>query len=933
MRYNRKKKLSLTLLLMLILLLSELAYAQESDLIYHEKKVQPIAPGVSYEMNWQFTPAGWLRFHLIRADLTQSDVESDLLLGEKGLAGTERLSTMAAKAAAVAAINGDFFFGQGTGAPLGPVVKEGELLSSPSQRQDLAMFALGKDGSVTIDRPKFLGQVESEDGTRFPLAAWNKPGDTYRELYGFDSYWGKTTPAKVPTDSIAAIISDATVIKLVPAETSITIGPTEQVLIGAQAARQFLQQHLTPGSRVKIDFTSTVTWPKFAWAIGGGTILIKDGRIVPFSHEVAGNNPRSAVGISADGSQLILAAVDGRQEESRGLTQTEWAATLLKLGCYQALNLDGGGSTTLLARLPGESSAAIVNKPSDGKERSVSNGIGIFSRAPLGELAGLTVTADETRIAPGATALLTVKGYDVHYNPIQVETDKINWRVEPAELGLIQGNVFIAQTSGRGKIIATCGPVEAELAIEVIGPVVRLELSPNQIALAPGQEAVFKAVAYDAVGRRAAIKAEELTWAVLGDIGTVETGRIKAGPEAAAGAVEARWGEIATRTLVTVGTYDLPLLYFEAMHGISAIAYPAEVGANISLAARPKPVYDGNYSLELAYDFTAGSGTKAAYVVFDQGLALPGQADKLSLMVHGDGRGHWLRALLVDKNGTEFTLDLARQVDWNGWQQVEARLPKGEYPYVLKRIYLVEPDADKHGSGAIYLDNLFLTSSMPFATEMKLDPRPFPDRQYTPVPVDSGKKFLVVASLPPKPDQVVWATALKAAIQKHQVEYLVCLQPLAETSQHDWEQILGLPLKLTGTAERWDEQTASLYTLNASGGTLVQGNAKDWNWLQADLLQLEGKKHVFVFLERLPFAGTEGFTSRPEADLLRRRLQETGQRLDALVWVFSPSQTSGIAWEDGVRYQRLQTAGPSEKPRLALISLKEGTATYTGLSY
>jgi hypothetical protein len=114
---------------------------------------------------------------------------------------------------------------------------------------------------------------------------------------------------------------------------------------------------------------------------------------------------------------------------------------------------------------------------------------------------------------------------------------------------------------------------------------------------------------------------------------------------------------------------------------------------------------------------------------------------------------------------------------------------------------------------------------------------------------------------------------------------------------------------------------------------LVQGDAQDWQWLQADLAQLEGQKQVFVFLERQPFTGPEGFTSRPEANLLRRRLQETGQELGALVWTFGPSASSGITWEDGVRYQRLQIAAQDERPRLALVSIKDGKATYTGLKY
>lgn len=929
----RKKWLALITVLLVVLTSGSFVWAQGADIIYRESSVEPVAPGVTYETTWQFTPAGWLKLHVIRADITKATVDTDLLLSAKGLNVTERLSEMAAGAGAVAAINGDFFFGRGSGAPLGLVVKDKEMLSTPSPRKDLAVFGLRPDGSAAVGSFSFQGQVTAGDGMSFPLAAWNKPGDSYSELYGFDASWGTTTPTNVPEGSLAAIIRNGMVSELVPAAGGVTIVPETQILVGAGAAADFINSYLTPGKQIEVSVSTEPSWQEFAWALGGGSVLIKDGKIVPFTHEVKGASPRSAVGVTSDGRQLILAAVDGRQEESKGLTQAEWAALLLKIGTYQALNLDGGGSTTVLARLPGENSSMIVNKPSDIRERPISNGIGVFSRAPQGELAGLVVSTADTHLVPNGTRLFTVKGYDINYNPVPVDETKINWRVEPASLGTMQGNMLTASSSGKGTVVASYGSVEGKLDIEVIGPTVRLDIAPKQLVLAPNTEAVLTVYAYDSIGRKALLRAEDLTWQVLGEIGTVQDGKIKAGPAAAVGAVEAQWGQVAARSLVTTGTQDIPLLYFEALHGISSAVYPAEVKGNISLAQMPEPVYDRNHSLRLDYDFTGGSGTKAAYVVFDLGLALPGQADALSLMVHGDGQGHWLRALLVDKNGREFTVDLARQVDWTGWRKLDAKLPTGAYPYTLKRIYLVEPDASKQGTGTIYLDNLALTSPLPFDEELALAPKPFPDTEYTGAAIAGGTKFLVMSSLPEQPENLKWVAPLKTAIQENKVAYLVCLNPLSQPTKEVWEEALGLPIKTVGVSNRWDEDTAVLYTLNAAGGTLVQGNAKDWLWLQEDLAGLTDKKQIFVFLERQPFVSEEGFSSRPEADLLRRRLRETGERLDALVWTFSPSSASGVNWEDGVRYQRLQRLAADEAPRLALVTIKDGKATYTGLKY
>ena len=81
--------------------------------------------------------------------------------------------------------------------------------------------------------------------------------------------------------------------------------------------------------------------------------------------------------------------VDGRQASSRGLTLKEMGELMKDYGSYHSLNLDGGGSTTMVVRSPGEEDAEVVNNPSDGTERFVPNGIGIFTEKGNGVLAGM----------------------------------------------------------------------------------------------------------------------------------------------------------------------------------------------------------------------------------------------------------------------------------------------------------------------------------------------------------------------------------------------------------------------------------------------------------------------------------------------------------------------------------------------------------------
>jgi len=108
--------------------------------------------------------------------------------------------------------------------------------------------------------------------------------------------------------------------------------------------------------------------------IGGNLVLVKDGVIV--SSKAKARHPRTAVGLDASGDKLIIVLVDGRKPGvAIGMTYDELAAEMLRLGCRQALNLDGGGSSVMAVRESGK--LTILNDPTDGRERAVGNVLGI----------------------------------------------------------------------------------------------------------------------------------------------------------------------------------------------------------------------------------------------------------------------------------------------------------------------------------------------------------------------------------------------------------------------------------------------------------------------------------------------------------------------------------------------------------------------------
>jgi hypothetical protein len=125
----------------------------------------------------------------------------------------------------------------------------------------------------------------------------------------------------------------------------------------------------------EVPFPATVDW----WrnVVPGRPLLVVDGQVIQescFSH-MCERHPRTAVGLSADGQTAILVTVDGRQTGATGMTRLELAALMAELGADDAINMDGGGSTTMVVN------GAVRNRPSDGSERVVASHLGFVEGA------------------------------------------------------------------------------------------------------------------------------------------------------------------------------------------------------------------------------------------------------------------------------------------------------------------------------------------------------------------------------------------------------------------------------------------------------------------------------------------------------------------------------------------------------------------------
>ena len=430
-----------------------------TGIAHADTTVKQLAPGVTLTQEIdRKTP---LIINVVSVDLDAPGVRIGVGIGQdkvnapNATHGREDVSRLARRLGAVAAINADFF--PYTGDPLGVGIRDGELFSEPflgirgsGPRVTLGVTEGGK--SVLFDTLGFLGDLQAADGARSYLSGIDR-STAPNEIVVYSPVYGQVTSNKpggveVVVEGVNLPVKANKLMAGRVARVEAVRGTTETIPAGGLVisggpgtGADFLARHLHPGDpvsfvlaiapvgqtlgalqvatlpRTRSDLPSrsgaglsraAYVWAGVTAAVGGGPRLLVDGQIaVDWAAEgfeagfADGLNPRTAAGTSRDGRQLLLVTVDGRQAVSRGVSLGGMAQILKRYGAWNAINLDGGGSTTLAA------DGLTVSSPGgDGSERPVADMLLVYSdRAyqSLAPLLPLTLASDDT---PPAAILL-----------------------------------------------------------------------------------------------------------------------------------------------------------------------------------------------------------------------------------------------------------------------------------------------------------------------------------------------------------------------------------------------------------------------------------------------------------------------------------------------------------------------------------------------
>ncbi|MFA5668477.1 MAG: phosphodiester glycosidase family protein [Balneolaceae bacterium] len=498
--------------------------AQSFDTLFHTQ----IGEGAFYtEYENQSVP---LKIQMVKFNLNQSGLEIRTVAANNLLAGGyEKTSDMKSKLEdentfVVAGVNGDFYAAGGV--PTNVQIVDGEMLRAPISRDIIAFDSTFKPWIAK--NTSFSGQVTG-NGISVNINNINASRGA-NQLIAYNTFSGNKTGANAYGTEIGLkVLSEVSVNR--PAQYVVTRIEKNKGDMSFNGDNLILSAHGTAANNfdgLAVDDTLSVQLNLNPFtnaileAVGGNGQFLKNGEVIETWAEW---HPRTAIGFSQDTTTGYFMVVDGRQSASRGMTTGQMGIFMKSLGASDAINLDGGGSSTMLVQ------DEVVNNPSDGIERSVANAVFVtLPYSGTGEVERVKLRTNNPKVFMNKSTTLKALGFDSNHKFKQLPISEVDFNVGES-LGIVSSNgVFNASMeAGSGYIYLSYGSFEDSTKITILG-VGEIKLSPKNVSLDMTMEFSPSYLVYDELGHEQSVPRNEINWSVTNsELGTIDSaGKYKA---------------------------------------------------------------------------------------------------------------------------------------------------------------------------------------------------------------------------------------------------------------------------------------------------------------------------------------------------------------------------------------------------------------------
>jgi hypothetical protein len=706
-----------------------------------------IGPG-TYYTSYKETTRPWA-LYVVEADITNPYITLESNKAGDRLFSRDTPSSMSTKNSyaghrVVSAINGDYYHtgGDYLNAPVSPQVLNGEFVWGFNSVR--SAFSFNEDKKPHIINAQFTGAVSAKDSNgvwvNYPLSAVNRArgenqlilynrylsNSTGTNGYGFESV---VTPLDdwVVNDTVRCVVESRE--KHIG---NMGIPDGKVVLSGHGTGVTFMDHNFQIGDTVRVVQGLANNLPRLTQLVGGGPRMLQDGVDVvdaSYPNESIGEthctyrHPRTAIGFNQDSTKVYFVVVDGRQEGfSVGMSLYELAAFMKEIGAAHAVNLDGGGSSSIVVW------NTVKNSPSDGGERSVSNSIFCVSTAPAGdELAHIQFIRDSIAVYKNNTISTGISGWDEYYHPRNInEWDELQLEYNEDLGEFYQGDFTASHVHGNTDLKVTYGSESDSVLIHVIR-LDDLEIYPKAVTTDLDKMIKFTVSATDESGVNKSFKNEifnlEVTDPEVGSIN--ERGEFNALKEGET-AVVVHYG-LDTDTAwvsVEIGEGEAVLDPVESLDDYTVSADQYIVMDSTSVALIDRAAGDGSKAVEVNYHRSSDREDGNIYLECDP-VTIYGLPSEILIDALGDSIGHWIYILLEDAEGKEYSAKTSSSLLFNDeFRSLECPMDyllpfdRNEvYPMTYKGVRLrINKSAT---TGTVYFDNIKV--SYPPTTSIERD--------------------------------------------------------------------------------------------------------------------------------------------------------------------------------------------------------------------
>ena len=651
----------------LFLCLVAIAQAQINYTVAHTTQV---APGAWHKK--LLAPQIPLEIHVLEIDLTNPYMHIESAAANNRLAGWQRTSAMSAANdyeghRVAGAINGDFY--DGNGVSINAQVVHGELLKTeninPSDPKYWSTIGFDQQGKPAISLNIFSSFMLTRNASR-TIDEINKSRGS-NQLILYNSYIAASTGTnskgcEVLINPLNGWAVNDTLYCLVEAKAAgagnMAIPKGKAVLSGSGNDSTFLADQLQIGDTIRV-FLGLIGAPgKLMELVGGFPRIVKDGQnyAVDGYREEGGSasfhtdiHPRTGIGFSADSTTVYFVTVDGRQVSSKGINLIDLADVMISLGVAQGMNLDGGGSTTMVVR------NQVKNSPSDGNERSVANALLAVSTAPQGSLHYVQMEPDNHRLFLNESVTFRTSGWDEYYNPVNLNTTNLSYQVDAALGTVSSGGIFTATANGgSGYVYALYDGIKDSAYVHIVR-IKQIVLAP-QITVSDTLRTVqFRVRAIDEADGEPDLASTVYQWQSLNpQVGEVDSTGIFRARQAGTTQVVVRYAELSDTAEVHVEIGSGQMLLDSLDTGKNwelGGEYIDSLATVMSIVDTPRTF--GEKAIRVDYRFTRLS-TRSSWIHLYTDIPVYGIPDYFEFDFKSDGQQHRAYIYAYDSEGELF---------------------------------------------------------------------------------------------------------------------------------------------------------------------------------------------------------------------------------------------------------------------------------------